>query len=518
MLEDAARRLAEHVASNAPAGWAEAVVAGRTGGIGASMSHLYRPPGNTVRRFRSPISFAEFQNVGEQARQLRGWEQTSIEIRCRATGEYRLVAFTETVTSRLWSSGGFLAVLDPDYRLPQPGRSQQAGTAPPVGDPELAVERFGEYLRKRAAILGSVEHLPPPVSEADLDDAERRIGQPLPADLRALYSIANGDAGAHGPRYLFGGNTWLSLQRLVDVYADHGSPVWFGWNQEWDAVMLDADPAETVRRCGAHPGWVPFADGEDGNYLAVDLAPAVNGRPGQVIGMGRDSDRGPTHFADSVTSLLGRYLSLLDQGDYELHDDHISVRERVRGAGPDTIIGDAIPDPSPATLQAVLINDAAQPVRLDPLAASPYLRRLHLNRCATADLAPIRELPVESLRVTLDGGDLAPLEGHLHLSSLELGTTGTVDIAPLTTAPNLRGLDLSRARVDDLTVLSNLHSLRYLVLTARQWTTLLDHDKPPPALAAACLADADASFDQALAWAASLGLDTEGAFRISGTL
>ncbi|MFI2078122.1 hypothetical protein [Streptomyces triculaminicus] len=40
----------------------------------------------------------------------------------------------------------------------------------------------------------------------------------------------------------------------------------------------------------------------------------------------------------------------------------------------------------------------------------------------------------------------------------------------------------------------------------------------PPALTAACLADADATLDDALAWAARLGLDTENALRATGNL
>jgi hypothetical protein len=120
------------------------------------------------------------------------------------------------------------------------------------------------------------------------------------------------------------------------------------------------------------------------------------------------------------------------------------------------------------------------PVDLAPLTAAPNLRLLHLNRCAAADLAPVRALPVESLRVTLDGGDLSPLEGHDDLTSLDLGATAPIDITPLRTVPNLRGLDLSRASVRDLTVLADLPDLRYLTLNMRQWTILLDEGKVPP--------------------------------------
>lgn len=145
-------------------------------------------------------------------------------------------------------------------------------------------------------------------------------------------------------------------------------------------------------------------------------------------------------------------------------------------------------------------------------------RRLHMNRCATADLAPIRALPVESLRVTLDGGDLTPLEGHGHLASLGLGSSAPVDIAALRTVPSLRAVDLAQADVRDLTVLADLPELRYLALSARQWATVLDQGKAPRALAAVRLADEDAPLDEALAWSARLGLDDGDAFRTADTV
>ncbi|MCF3128877.1 hypothetical protein [Streptomyces olivochromogenes] len=157
-------------------------------------------------------------------------------------------------------------------------------------------------------------------------------------------------------------------------------------------------------------------------------------------------------------------------------------------------------------------------VDLAPLTAAPRLRRLHLNRSTAADLTPVRELPVESLRVTLADGDLTSLEAHPHLTSVDLTTTAPVDITPLRTIPHLRGLDLSGADVPNLSVLADLLDLRYLSLTARQWTTLLTEAKVPPTLTAARLADANTTLDDALTWASRLGLHTENAFRVTGTL
>ncbi|MFF4348156.1 SMI1/KNR4 family protein [Streptomyces sp. NPDC001530] len=518
MVEHAVRPIVEALVAKAPNGWSHAVLHGRAGRGGSSVTGGY----NRRREHWNvgmPNLHVELMALAEALREDRGWEPVSLEIRCRPSGEYRLVAFHDAISYVTGMGTGFQVVLDPDYRLPQPGLRQEPGTAAPAGDAEPAVARFRAYLERRAAILGRPDELPPPATAAAIDEAERRLGRRLPADLRALYLIADGDGIGYENRYLFQGNAWLSLESLVAEHTEWGAGErpWYGWDLEWDAVVFDATPADTVRRCGGHPGWLRFATSEDGNFLAVDTAPAQGGRPGQIIRTGRDYDEGPAYVADSITSLLGHHLELLEQGAYEKHGDHISLLEPTCDPDPQQIIGD-IPDEVPPTLQALHINNATGLVDLAPLTAAPHLRRLHLNRSTTADLTPVRELPVESLRVTLDHGDLTPLAGHPHLASLDLTTTVPVDLTPLRTVPHLRGLDLSGADVPDPTVLAELADLRYLSLTPRQWTTLLNEGRVPPALTAARLADADATLDDALAWAARLGLNTENALRVIGTL
>ena len=516
MVEQAARRVVEEIVARAPSGWTRAILASTASQAGGSVAGSYAVPGAPPWGRRVPSPFKELSALAQALGTVRGWERTTLEIECRPSGEYTLTAIADTITSLRGRGGGFQAVLDPGCHLPQPGFGQEGAVTAPAGDPELAVVRFRQYIERRAEILGRPEQLPPPATAAALDEAERRIGRPLPADLRALYLIADGDSIDYEPRYLFGGNVWLSLKALVAAHTDWREPAWYGWELAWDSVVFDADPPNTVRRCGGHPAWLPFATGEDGNYLAVDLAPARNGRPGQVIRIGRDHNDGAAYVADSVTSLLATYLTLLEQGAYEKDDDCISLVEPFHRLGPERIAGQ-IPDVVPPALQAIHINDAASTVDLAPLIASPNLRLLHLNRSATADLAPIRALPVESLRITLDGGDLTPLEGHCHLASLDLRATAPVDITPLRTVPNLRGLDLSRADVRDLTVLAHLPDLRYLSLTAQQWTVLLEEGTAPPTLAAVRLADEDATLDEALTWSARLGLNTADALRTTDT-
>ncbi|MFF3302152.1 SMI1/KNR4 family protein [Streptomyces sp. NPDC002908] len=519
MVEQAARHMAEEITAHAPDGWTRALLSGHAGGGGSGMTGGYTVPG---KRYSPglPALHPVLTRLAEAVRGERGWDRIRWEMDCRNTGTYTLVTFTERVGRIFEPAGGYQIELDPGYRLPQAGTNQEPGTAPPAGDPDLAVATLRTYLERRATVLGHQEELPPPVTVAQLDDAERRIGRPLPADLRALYLTADGDGIGYRHCGLIENNAWLSLESLVAEYTEEQewqNRPWYGWDNEWNAVVFDATPPDTVRRCGGHPDWIRFATSEDGNYLAVDMDPARDGRPGQVIATGRDYDEGPAHVADSLTSLLQKQLELLEQGSYETYDDHISLIRDGEDSGGRQIIG-RIPDKVPASLQAIHINDATAPVDLAPLTAAPRLRRLHLNRSATADLTPVRDLPVESLRVTLHGGDLAPLAGHPHLSSLDLRTTAPADLTPLLTVPHLRGLDLAGCEAADLTVLADLPDLRYLALDPQQWAVLLDHGKVPPALAAARLAGADVTYEDALALAARLGLPTDGALRAAGRL
>jgi cell wall assembly regulator SMI1 len=518
VVERVVRGIVGEIVARAPAGWTGAVLGGRVSRGGSSLSGGYGVPG-ARRHHAVPSLHAELRDLAGALREARGWERVNLEIRCLPSGEYGMVATADAVERQSGLRGGFEIVLDRERRLPRPGFEQEGSEAAPAGDPGLAVARFREYLERRAAILGRPDPLPPPASAAALDEAERRIGRPLPADLRALYAIADGESDHPRPRRLFGGSLWMPLSGLLAEHDYWREPSWFDWDMEWDAVVFDAHPADTVRRCGGHPAWIPFVTHEDGNVLAVDMAPARHGRPGQVIEIGRDHHDGPAYLADSVTSLLGGYLELLRQGAFEQDDGHIQLLEPAREVPPLQHIGGGIPHEMPPTLQAIHINKQPSPVDLAPLTAGPNLRRVHLNRCATADLAPLRPLPVESLRVTLDpAADLAPLAGHRHLSSLALAAVAPTDIAPLLTAPNLRGLDLSRANVRDLPLLAELPDLRYLSLRASQWAVLLKADKVPRTLAAAHLGGEHAALDQALTWAGFLGLELTEPFRTTGTL
>ncbi|MFD8866405.1 SMI1/KNR4 family protein [Streptomyces sp. NPDC059590] len=98
------------------------------------------------------------------------------------------------------------------------------------------------------------------------------------------------------------------------------------WELEpWRRTVFDAQPPNTVRRSPLRADWLRFAFDTGGNWLAVDMDPGPNGRPGQVIAVGVDYTQGPTYVADSVTTFLRRLVEALERGDYRHHDKSLWI-------------------------------------------------------------------------------------------------------------------------------------------------------------------------------------------------
>ncbi|MFI1094871.1 SMI1/KNR4 family protein [Streptomyces sp. NPDC020917] len=506
-VEQAARQITAEVVARAPEGWTECVLrgSGSRGSVGL-FGGGYVVPSRPGHFFGLPFPGQALASLASWFRDVHGWESIVLQVTCRPSGAFDLVVFRGTLEPGAGPEDGWTLTVDPGVQPPEPGA---AGVAEPsglgqAGDAAEAVEHLRAVLRQHAERYGAEPEMAAPATEAQLAAAERRLGRPLPADLAALYLEADGD----GHSEALAGYGWLPLDEALAERDDYiGVPTWFGWNLGWNQVIFDAEPPNTVRRCSGHPGWLPFATWSDGNYFAVDLAPAADGRPGQVIEVGRDFNDGPRYVASSVTAWLGQALGR--------PDPHAA---QPSGDRPRQLVISALDEPLTAAVQAIHLNDAPSPVDLAPLSATPRLRRLHLNRCATTDLSPVAALPVEDLAVDLAGGaDLVPLAGHPHLAALTVGSPTPIDLAPLRALPALRSLDLSRCPTPDLALLADLPGLRYLALSAAQWKALIAAGRLPVRLAAARLAGAP-SLTDALELLAALGVDTSTAYHLSGTV
>ncbi|MFF5225154.1 SMI1/KNR4 family protein [Dactylosporangium sp. NPDC000521] len=472
-LRDAGRLVFEH----GPVGWRTAtlsvdLVARGHGGEGVRYvaedgSGLYNP------EMRHDAVAAPMLELFGRLTEGTKFRQAMVHLTVDADGQFDAVARFGLRESNVGSSytvqlrtGVPPESLDPD---PVPLDPTYAG------DPDRAVALLLEQ---------SGDDLPPGATEDEIAAAEAKLGHRLPPDLRALFALADGGGTIDGWRR-------YPLAEVTGMHGITSAPAGGGWPEVWNRVVLDADPAGTVRRASGHPGWIPIADDAGGNFLAVDLAPARHGRPGQVINVGVDWSTRPGYVADSVTTVLA--------GPPRRTSPRPDLRLEKRGGGEiDLEPLRRLPDVQELRLYYGTVNTAE-------LAGLHRLRVLAMT--VRADLAPLGALPVEHLMVN-GASDLAPLAGHPALRSLALfGGTEPRDLTPLRSVPNLHGLSLARAATADLTVLADLPSLQYLDLTFDQWqqlrplldridlhaATLSGDPTPRQAIAWRALFDADAA-------------------------
>lgn len=470
------RSSAEAVVDAAPGDWRSAVL---TCEGGRDVRLTYERPGG--------LDEGHTPDVDREA--LRGLSArfggVDVELIVQADGTYEAVLTRGGAQSLASGPGRHVHVLDPAYRPPQPGEEQDGPQDPsPAGDATEAARLLREVLRLKSEIVGRVEAPRAPASPETIKAFAAWAGVTPPADLLALYEVADGDP------LMFYGYEWLPLGELMTAgHLRARDRSWPGWLLGWNEAVLDADPPGIVRRVTGHPGWVPFAHDGGGNYLAVDMAPASHGRPGQVIRMGREYGDGPGYVADSVTGLLRRELDALERGDYDAEEEGY-----IELAGPEfdeTVALNAREhriDARRATLNSVhggvqrLVVSHGGDLDLGGLQNAPHLHDLDLT-CRTPDLAVVKGLPLDNLTLSVEEVDLARLAGHPTLRTFTLRTERPVDVTALSSLPLLNGLDLSGAVVTDLGPLTEIRTLRFLALTEAQWETIGE----VPSLAAAGL-------------------------------
>ncbi|GAA4630262.1 hypothetical protein GCM10023196_054890 [Actinoallomurus vinaceus] len=496
-LSEILREMCTQIAGRAPEGWLRATVNGFVDKQGVGLARV-------SYRLAAGDEYAvdvDLRRGLRRAYRVSGASEQGLSIELTVDASGRFEAVTGRGVSRVsHPKRGFLYVPEPETLPPDPGDEQDGPVNPtPAGDPEEAVRLLREYLRRRAELLGGMLDvdpsgiLPDPPPAAGLEEMEGRLNVALPADLRALYGVADGD----GQAGLFGRlSWWMDASGVAAVHGGdrHWAPR--GWrDRPFRPFVHDADPPGTVRRSVDRRGWIPFVIGTDGNYLAVDMDPASGGRPGQVIRIGPDYHHGPTYVADSVTTLLRRHVDALARGDHRIGEDGglwIDVPEPHKGAG--------------THLQTLRVTEGGE-ADLQLARQAPFLRAVELSRCRSADLTALREAPVETLDIDLKTIDLAPLAGHPTLRAVTLTTPHPVDLGPLRTLPHLEGLDLSRASTRGIQAVAELEGLLYLALRYEQWQELWSHIDRMPALAAALLAG-KAPYDQVAEWMAQFNART----------
>lgn len=164
----------------------------------------------------------------------------------------------------------------------------------------------------------------PPASAEEVRAAEAVFGASFPADLAALYLLADGQLNDHprapGPRPEVATSIFPATYRFVPL--DEAVVQYRGWLdviEDGDDDHITVREGDPVRARYWDPGWWPLAVDGGGNALVVDTVPEPGGVRGQVVVAGPDEDerrRVATGVADYLHRLLAEPAPVCeDTGD-----------------------------------------------------------------------------------------------------------------------------------------------------------------------------------------------------------
>ena len=140
--------------------------------------------------------------------------------------------------------------------------------------------------------------------EADIKRFKAETGVVLPAELQTIYRLTDGAPQA------FGNLDFLSLSEVIKA--------WKGWKDIFDDWTLEeltggsyrSDREKTLAMY-INPFWIPFIDNISGNYYALDLMPGKQGKQGQIIAFGADTDL-ILCLSDNINNLLRSHIEMLE--------------------------------------------------------------------------------------------------------------------------------------------------------------------------------------------------------------
>lgn len=303
---------------------------------------------------------------------------------------------------------------------------------PGVPRPLPEVRMHPALLAARWKASGADHDPAPPAAQHEITRTATILGYTVPSALLQLAALGDGLPFRHDGGYdgLLGGYQPMSLAETRRWWeqdrATGRDPFTLGRVVErWRGVIAPVH---------VHPAWVPFADDGGGNALCLDLAPGPQGRPGQVIELGRDLHEGPRLVAWSLDDLLVGQLV-----EPEPREPRLVIDLRKSGGGelhPEQLRA--------ATTQLGLFGFDRAEVR--HLLGCPALEEL-IVRSRAMDLEGVARLPLRDLRIMdAEHVDLAPLAGHpmltdLTVSDLAEGAT-VVGAQALASAPHLRRVTL----------------------------------------------------------------------------
>jgi cell wall assembly regulator SMI1 len=154
--------------------------------------------------------------------------------------------------------------------------------------------------------------LRPAASAGTLQRLETRFGRELPADIRGLYSVHDGQP--EGAPALYLNQRWLPLDLVAVAWEDlclrYGHP-----GEMQVAAIGNGKP--TLKAAAWSGSWLPLFGSPRGDHYCIDLRSDRPGRCGQVIWFLYDRPERAV-VAPTLSHLLGRVADGLDTGEWRL--------------------------------------------------------------------------------------------------------------------------------------------------------------------------------------------------------
>ncbi|AIQ53951.1 SMI1/KNR4 family protein [Paenibacillus sp. FSL R7-0331] len=144
------------------------------------------------------------------------------------------------------------------------------------------------------------ELLNPGVEEAQIMEAENRIGFPFPDDFKKLYMKHNGEGD--------------QVMGVMAGFSWHILPNGNNWRNP--SLNIISGKPDAIKEGGYRKGWVPFADDGGGSVLIMDLEPGEKGTYSQVISLDRNTNISYV-LAESFGQFVESIAAQLRTGDLE---------------------------------------------------------------------------------------------------------------------------------------------------------------------------------------------------------
>lgn len=166
-----------------------------------------------------------------------------------------------------------------------------------------------------------LDDLLPGATDKEIQAAEKLFGVQFPDDVKASYSVHNGQQGQAAP--LMGDWQLLSLEDIASQWKIMQDLVAAG---KFDNVS--STPIGPVRADWWNPKWIPIAYNGAGDLYCLDLDPAPKGNIGQIITFWHMDDK-RERIAKSYQAWLQGFADDLDKGKYKVKDGRL-VRVKSR--------------------------------------------------------------------------------------------------------------------------------------------------------------------------------------------